>query len=472
MNFKLKEFVKNNYLFILIIFFFLLAVFIFCFDKYVVWWDSGVYVGMGKYIFSLGKIGLWEHIRPVAWPFILGGFWKLGLPVIFFGRLVQFGMFFSSIFLIYFIGKKLYSKSAGIIAAAFLASSAILFHLVFHLYTEIPAMFFTLLAYFLFFRKKYLLAGLFIGIAFLTKFPAAIFIAILFFFLLFRKQWKQALFFSIGVAITVLPFIIANFVVYGSIFGGLFAAQLTIKKVLGCNILRKQKWWYYFSQLFFYENKFLIAALVGIFHNVRKNILIILSAVLPLIYFMNLGCRDYRYVVVFLPFVILLASAGLVFLMDKFKKEKTRKLFLALLILAVLVVGFRGVFYFHQEKSVLIEPELEYFYYLHNKEIGGEIWTSNPVLAAYSDNLLHKIYYPVYDGNISTNFFNYLKNNSEKVEFVFLDNCGGGIICPPNDNICSQKNDELIDFLDNNFKSVFNKQQGRCWYKIYHRIIF
>ena len=27
---------------------------------------------MGKYIFSLGKVGLWEPARPIIWPLILG----------------------------------------------------------------------------------------------------------------------------------------------------------------------------------------------------------------------------------------------------------------------------------------------------------------------------------------------------------------------------------------------------------------
>ena len=52
-------------------------------------WDSSVYAGMGKFIFSLGKAGLWEHIRPVLLPFFLGIFWKLNLDAIFFGQILE-----------------------------------------------------------------------------------------------------------------------------------------------------------------------------------------------------------------------------------------------------------------------------------------------------------------------------------------------------------------------------------------------
>ncbi len=472
MKIKIKDFFKNHYLIILIIFLAVVAHCFFFFDWYEVWWDSGVYIGMGKFIFSLGKAGVWEHIRPVAWPFILGGIWKLGLPVVLFGRIVEFLMYLSSVFLIYLIGRKVYSKPAGLIAAALLASSAILFHLVFHLYTEIPAMFFTLLSYFLFLRKNYFFAGLSIAAAFLTKFPAAIFGVILFFALIFKKQkqWKNLLYFSIGAAVLIVPFLITNLIFYGSIFGGLLAAQLTIKKVLGCNVLRKRAWHYYFFLLIVNESKFLLASILGLFNKFKKNLLIIFSAVLPLLYFMNLSCRDYRYVVVFLPFIALLAGAGLVLLIDKLKTKKFKVLFLIILIIAVSFLGYKKAFFFYsQEKYDFSKPELEYFDFLHGKQVSGEIWTSNPVLSAYSDNLLHKIYYPVYDENVSTDFFNYLQNNSNKIEYIFLDNCGGGIICHPDDNVCKEKNNELIEFLDNNFNKIFDKQQGNCWYKIYNQ---
>ena len=54
-----------------------------------IWWDSSVYIGMGKYMASFGKAGLWEISRPIVWPLILGFFWKLGLDVIFVGKVLS-----------------------------------------------------------------------------------------------------------------------------------------------------------------------------------------------------------------------------------------------------------------------------------------------------------------------------------------------------------------------------------------------
>ena len=97
---KIKNFFMKNYLIILILLFTLLAHLFFFFDFHEIWWDSGVYIGMGKFLLSLGKIGLWEHIRPVFWPFILGGFWKL-FPnnFILISRILELVLFLSSVFL-------------------------------------------------------------------------------------------------------------------------------------------------------------------------------------------------------------------------------------------------------------------------------------------------------------------------------------------------------------------------------------
>jgi len=144
------------------------------------------------------------------------------------------------------------------------------------------------------------------------------------------------------------------------------------------------------------------------------------------------------------------------------------------LIIAISFTGYKNALIFYEKNEQLkpIAEEQQYFRYLSNISTTGKIWTSNPVLAAYSDHKLHKIYYPVYDKDVVKDFFDYLKNISDDVEFVFLDNCGGGIICHPDDKICEARNQELINFLDDNFNLVLNTTKGRCWYKIYKNSIF
>ena len=53
------------------------------------WWDSHVYIGMGKYLFSGGEKGVWESFRPLIHPLILGSIWKLKLNVVLIGKIFR-----------------------------------------------------------------------------------------------------------------------------------------------------------------------------------------------------------------------------------------------------------------------------------------------------------------------------------------------------------------------------------------------
>jgi len=77
-----------------------------------------------------------------------------------------------------------------------------------------------------------------------------------------------------------------------------------------------------------------------------------------------------------------------------------------------------------------------------------------------------KIYYPIFDRDVSARFFNRVALWEKDIEFVFLDNCGGGIICPEEDCMI----DELHEQLDRHMTRVFDKQQGRCWYRIWTNV--
>ena len=107
---KIKSFVEKNKSILLILLLALLTRILLFFSYHQIWWGSSVYIGMGKYIFSLGKQGLWEPIRPIIWPIILGYFWKLKLNPIFFGRLLIIIMSLVIIYLTFYITKKLYNS--------------------------------------------------------------------------------------------------------------------------------------------------------------------------------------------------------------------------------------------------------------------------------------------------------------------------------------------------------------------------
>jgi len=101
----------------LILLFFLLVKILHLLEQKGVSWDSAVYIEMGKYIFSFGKIGLWEPARALVWPIFLGFLWKIGLNPIIFGRIT--GLIFSlgCIYLVYLIGRKVFNEKIALLSA-------------------------------------------------------------------------------------------------------------------------------------------------------------------------------------------------------------------------------------------------------------------------------------------------------------------------------------------------------------------
>ena len=439
------------------------------------WWDSGVYVGMGKHLFSAGGAGLWENIRPPVLPVILGLFWAAGLPVIFFGRVLELFFCIGSVFLLYEITRHYFKEEAALFASVLFAFSPIFFYLSFHLYTEIPAVFFLLLSVYLFVLKKYYFSGFFVAVAFLTKFPAGMFLPLFLLVLLLNREIKDCFRLLAGFFALLLPVLLAYHLIYGNALFPFIEARRVISEVLGCNVLRFKPWWQYFYWIFF-ENIFHLFALIGFIAFFagfrRKNILPLLCLVFPLVYFSQMHCRDYRYLVVFLPFVAMFSGLGLSFVIDSLKGFRNIVFAVVLLVVLGFSVFCCAAFYLDNE-VVVSNPAAEgYFRFLEGRHVSGEVWTSNPTVAFYSDARLGKIYYPVYDGCVSTDFYDYLGRKSSSIEYVFLDDCGGGILCASDDFVCEENNREMLDFLDANFLKVYDAGHGDCFYLVYQNSEF
>ena len=458
--------------FFVMVFFVALAVRLVLFPGFhEVWWDSGAYVGMGKFFFSLGQSGVWEHIRPLVWSFVLGFLWFVKLSPVFFGRVFELILGLGCIFLFYCVSNKYFDKNSSILATVIFSFSSIFLYLNFHLYTEIPALFLVLFAVFCFEREFYSLAGFSAGLAFITKFPAGLFLIPLLAVLFIRGEIKNTFKILVFFLIPASIFFVFNFFMYGHPLLPLIDAKLNILSVLGCNVMREKQWWFYFAMIF-RENWFHVFAPIGLFVFLKKfrfqQLLPFLCMLLPLIYFTQMHCKDYRYMMLFVPFIAMFSGAGISALVGKRKN-----LFIFILILLVGFSAFKGV-WFYADNEVLkpIPVEEDYFRFLADKDISGEVWSSNPVVSVYSDALIKKIYYPIYASDSSVSFNGYLRSKGHLVHYVLLDNCGGGIICHPDDAVCASQLNETLSFLDSNFNNVYNETCGRCFYKVYENPLF
>lgn len=454
--------------FLIILFLALVLRLIFAFGFHEIWWDSGVYIGMGKTIFSGGESGLYEHIRPPLVPLVLGSFWSLGLDPALFGRLFEIALMLGIVALTYLLAKEWFNEKIALLSSLIIAVSPIFFYLSFHQYTEIPSAFFALLALFFLVKKQYIWSGISVGLCFLSKFPAGIMLVVIGLFLLIHKQWKEGLLVGVGFSLPVIPYLISNWIYFGNPIGPLLAAQDAINRALGCNVIRAQPWWQYFNWLIFSETKLHLFSLVGGFVLVKnwnkKWTLFTLCLIVPFAYFLPLSCRDYRYLTLFLPFFAMLTSLGIVYLFEKITK-KQKWFYVLLLVLFVWMAHTTWLFYHANERTSYNPAEEQYFNY--DFATDKEIWTSNPIHAAYADLKLHKLYYPIYDEGLAGDFYDYLQQNPDKIGAVALDNCGGGIICPPNDSVCQQRTEQTISYLDSTMNRNLDLEYGRCWYKIW-----
>jgi 4-amino-4-deoxy-L-arabinose transferase-like glycosyltransferase len=453
-----------------------LARLLFFFDFHEIWWDSGVYVGMAKYLWSAGASGLWEHIRPILWPLVIGSAWWFKQDIVFFARILEFTLAMLSIVFVYALGKRWFSERTGILAAVIWAFSSIVFYLSFHEYTELPAIVLVLAALVAFDYERWFLAGLLASFAFLTKFPAGIFFVVLVIALLVRYRRKALLPFTLiglGFALPTAAFLVFNQFMYGAMLLPLIDARGSILSVLGCNVLRFKPWWQYFAWIFAdnWLNLFAILGIVAFAYRWKKqNVLPVLALAISALYFMQLHCREYRYLVLFLPFIVLFTGKGIVLVVRWLEQYRQiqRYAWPAVLVIVVAVSVFHGVIFYHgNEVRTPDYSEEQYYRWIADKHITGEIWSANPTISVYTDASVNKIYYPIYEQGIATSFAEYVQEHKQRIGAVLLDNCGGGIICPPNDVLCENQLNVTRAFLNEHFRQAFFAQSGHCWYAIY-----
>ncbi len=295
----------------------------------VISWDGSVYVGMGKYLFSFGHVGLWETLRPVGLPILLGLGWKLGLDPYAFGQVVSIAGAALSLYFAHQLGDML-RPGAGRLSAAVLAMSSL-----FVTYASIPmtdivsgafvlgSVTFALSAQR---TRGYVLSGLFAGLAFLFRFPHGIVFVVSGIAVLMREgarlfsnerrmAWFHVLGSGAGFLAVALPFFVANYFAYGDPLLPLRAGSAIIQNFPQ---LYAHPWSFYLTALF-WMNPLVVLAVIplvaafawrGAAARVR-TLTVMLFLALYLGYFIHLPHKELRYSLAFLPMIMILAGVGL-----------------------------------------------------------------------------------------------------------------------------------------------------------------
>ena len=433
-----------------------------------VWWDSSVYIGMGKHILSGGKSGLWEESRPLILPSILGIGWALGFNVVYFGRITSIVFSVLSIFVVYKIGIRLFSKKTALLAAFFIAFSYTFLFFSSNILTEIHSAFFILLAFYFFIEERHFLMGLFSGIAVMTRIFhafALIGLFLVFFVYYFRKQGftKKIFYVALGALLLIAPYSLLNYYLYNDVLLP-FKVQSHLTKTTGWELYKEG--WFYFTGLL-KENFFILALLFTPFF-FKKDHKFYSLALIPLVYviiFSFVKHKEMRYMIVVLPFIYLLVAHSLEQIYAKIKNKHIATEFFYVLVAFWLLMTFSafrdGVSYQQQRDD---EGLLYMQAYIKNQS--GNIWVTNPLYALYSNNNIEGLLY-FYS---SDNLIQFIDKNKNEVDIVFFNECD--IRCPPEelDSLCGESRKILSKVLSN-FHKLQEKEANQCKYQIYKRSI-
>ncbi len=362
---KIKHWFKDPYNLALIgilVFAFCLRLYYFILTKnQPLWWDEAEYLSIAKH-WALGTPYSMIINRPPLFPLLESIFFLIRLPYwlakLFFVVFADMGC----VFLTYIIGKKLYNKKIGLLAA-FLFSifwSAIFWSMRYQpdalvlLFQLISIYFF--MECFIYGKQKTsygIASGLFLGLALLIKIQALLLVIIFGILLLIVKKFsflKEKLFwtFSISFVIPIIPYLIWNFMKYKNPI--IFASGYTgIQKAFGWYVIK-------FIYIFLTPNKlalpffiFLIAGIVASYklllgldivikkRNTIPSDLISIIVILITVSFFIFYIRDAedRWLFLIAPFLFFFCSKGMIFLYDKAKQYK--KLVIAILIILILM---------------------------------------------------------------------------------------------------------------------------------------
>ena len=417
-------------------------------------WDSAVYIEMGKHIFSAGKLGLWESSRPLIWPTFLGTMWKLGLNPIISGRILELIFSLGLIYLTFIIGKEVFNEKIALLSAFFLAFSQTFLSYSSTILTAIPSTFFALLSVYFLIKNKYTLSGLFIGISFMTRFLQLFtLIPIILILLYFRKlNLKKLIKLSYGFSTVVIPYLIINYILYQNPLHPFFL-QMFMTKYTGW--IYHQPFSFYFINLF-KENFLVLFSLVGIFHIFKeknnKQWIILGIFITFFLFFTSTAHKEMRFTLVFLPYLYLLTSFGLITSLKTLKSSKTS---LFLLISLILLLSFQSI----SNLPVQNYAEHQNFNnYLKDKNIQGNIWVTSPLQLVNTNKKADElIYYPLYDSKK----IDQLTPKLSTANHVLINTCDI-LPCPPSDLKCTEKTTQLLDSIKNKFNLVYNKKENNC----------
>jgi hypothetical protein len=465
-------------------------------------WDEAVYLGIGKFIYSSGISGLWEVIRPLGLPLIIGLYWFLGLNQIFFSELTAIIFSIATIFVTYLIGKKIFDKHVGIIASFLITIFPVYFFYSGIIMTEIPSTFFVLLAVYFFIENRLILAGAASGLSFMFKFPQGIIFPVLIIMLAIKhliinktsksKFLKLAdkIFFTDMVKLVIPFFLISsvffifNYFAYiqfsSSVFEAAFkpiilggAHQNNIYQGVLNSSLESHLYnaFYYFIVILKNDIVLLIGLIAFIIlyfkdklYKNEKITLIFFGLIVYLAYYSYIIIKQERFTNMFLPFICIIASYVFLISWKKRKKSIYRVIISVVFSLILIFSSVHAIasdirFYAWQNKRS-DEPIIvkEIYRSFEGRSIQGPILTTDPIFVVYSD----KRFIPFYDTTQEKGFINSWESQIKANAIIYVNSS-----FPCLNPVCITDRTNRYESISNLNVLIYNNSFGHTNYQIF-----
>lgn len=431
-----------------------------------IWWDEAVYIDMGKYLATMGQIGFWEFFRPPALPIFYAIIYKLHLPLIFFGKSIVVLASVGLIYLVYLLAEKI-KNGTGLYAGLFLSITPVFFYFSKIPLSDILSAFFAILALYFFINKRDFISGIFVGIAFLSRFPQGLVLVPILFSLLYREYNKgeedyfKRIFYSglkiiAGFFVLVIPYLISNYFFYGSMFEPIQYANQIIARY---NFLYFKGFWYYLNEfwqiapfLFFSAFSLIIVAFQFKKKSIKNVSLvsIFITTVVFCTYFFLQMHKELRYSIAFIPYLAVLSGVGFAWILEKAVEKNVLKI--------IFMIGI--IFFLFKAKPYILYSEIDpykdfYSYFLDKK---GIYISTTPVPAAVGNILIPELFESY---NAERGFNEVLNRRLNQIDGVIMSS--SDIFCADKaiDGNCDKEISNIYKRLKQaDFKQVYSENIG------------
>lgn len=410
-------------------------------------WDSSIYVAMGKHLFSLGEIGLWEAFRPPLVPILTGGIWKLGLPIVPVSRMIHLIITISGTIAIYSQLKKLLDYRTALYSISIILATPVFITNAINLLTGIISALLIAISLNSYVKDQYLTSGTLSGLAFLTRFPSILISPAIGLYEAIvsynqpKKAFNKLLRYSIPIAVIMLIYFGLNHYFYGAPFtpitSGLAVPPSDATSIFGT---------YYLSNLA--NNPLILLSIPGtylILKKQQKDFYPYISALAVFFVFFELyPHKEVRYSLLFIPFLAITASYATKELQDHFSLKKE-----VIVAIAAIIMIFSAIPAYN---AASYQNEEAREFYQAFEDLNGTIATNTPGPIQYSD-FDYQALPQGYLGNIFS---------KGGIDYYGINDCAWY-------DTSGEAAEELNQFNTNlsQYESIYNDSTKNCNYTIY-----